>query len=793
VDTTPNRNGTETAAERPDTLAVLPLRDTVVFPEAVVPVLVGKDRSKALVRSLVQNDEPLVALTLTTAAAEEPGADQLAEIGTMARIVQLFEFPDGNYRLVVKGVSRIRLGPYSRSHPFLEAEVEHLSEVVTAGARREALQRQVTEAFRSLVERTPYLADQAAEVAGSLGDPSHLTDFVAASLNLDAETRQSLLETLDVEDRLERLVRITAQELEIIELGSRIQEQVASELQQNQREVLLRKQMEAIRRELGEQDEVAAEVDELRGRLDGAGLPEEARKEADRELQRLERLPAASQEYHVIRNYLDWMVRFPWSEVTEDHLEVAAARKILDDDHHGLDKVKERILEYLAVRSLKEDMRGPILLFVGAPGVGKTSLGRSIARSLGREFVRMSLGGVRDEAEIRGHRRTYVGALPGRIVQGLARAGTRNPVFMLDEVDKIGADYRGDPAAALLEVLDPEQNHDFRDHYLDVPIDLSQVLFIATANVVHTIPAPLLDRMEVVELPGYTVDEKVAIATKHLVAKQLDAHGLDEDMVSFDEAALETIASAYTREAGVRGMDRKVATVIRKAARMIVEGEAETVRITTATVGDMLGPEPFRVKSAERADEVGVVAGLAVTPVGGDVLFVETSLVPGSGKVTTTGQLGDVMRESAQAATTYVRSRAEGLGLDPKWIEAIDVHIHVPEGAVPKDGPSAGVTLATALVSASTGRPVRHDVAMTGEVTLRGKVLPIGGIREKVVAAHRAGIRTVVIPAENEKDLHDVPPEVRGDMDIHLVAHMDEVLEVALASADRAATVAETP
>jgi ATP-dependent Lon protease len=783
MESTPDRGGVEATIDRPKTLPVLPLRDTVVFPEAVVPILVGKDRSKALVRALMQDDEPVLALTLTTATGEEPTADQLAETGTMARIVQLFKFPDGNYRLVVKGVSRVRLGTYTQTHPFLAAEVEHLSDVVAGGTRLEALQRQVADAFRSLVERTPYLADQAAEIAGSLDDPSHLGDFVAASLNLDTGTRQSLLETLDVEDRLERLVHITAQELEIIEVGSRIQEQVASELQQNQREVLLRKQMDAIRRELGEHDEVAAEVDDLRERLDEAGLPEEARKEADRELQRLERLPAASQEYHVIRNYLDWMVRFPWSKVTEDHLDVAAAREILDADHHGLEKVKERILEYLAVRSLKEDMRGPILLFVGAPGVGKTSLGRSIARSLGREFVRMSLGGVRDEAEIRGHRRTYVGALPGRIVQGLARAGTRNPVFMLDEVDKIGADYRGDPAAALLEVLDPEQNHDFRDHYLDVPIDLSQVLFIATANVVHTIPAPLLDRMEVVELPGYTVDEKVAIAIKHLVAKQLDAHGLDEGSVSFDEEALETIASVYTREAGVRSMDRTVATVVRKAARMIVEGEVETIRITTETVREMLGPEPFRVKSAERADEVGVVAGLAVTPVGGDVLFVETSLVPGSGKATTTGQLGDVMRESAQAATTYVRSRAVGLGLDPKWIDEIDLHIHVPEGAVPKDGPSAGVTLTTALVSAATGRPVRHDVAMTGEVTLRGKVLPVGGVREKIVAAHRAGLRTVVIPTDNEKDLHDVPEQVRHDTEIHLVAHMDEVLEIALAPA----------
>jgi ATP-dependent Lon protease len=771
----------------PDTVAVLPLRDTVVFPEAVVPILVGKERSKRLVEALVEDQEPLLALTLTTAEEAEPGPEGLSRIGTVGKIVQLFKFPDGNYRVVVKGVNRIRLGPYVQTHPFLRAEIEELEEVQAAGPRLEALQRQLADDFRRLVELTPYLADQSAEVASGLGSASHLADFVAAALNLETETRQELLEIQDVVERLERLVRITAQELEILEVGSRIQQQVASELEQNQREVLLRKQMEAIRRELGEDDDAVAEVEELRRLLDEAGLPEEARKEADRELKRLEQLPSASQEYHVIRGYLDWMVRFPWAKLTEDNLDVPAARRILDDDHHGLEEVKERILEYLAVSSLKDDMRGPILLFVGAPGVGKTSLGRSIARSLGREFVRMSLGGVRDEAEIRGHRRTYVGAMPGRIVQGLTRAGTRNPVFMLDEVDKIGADWRGDPASALLEVLDPEQNHDFRDHYLDLPIDLSQVLFIATANVEHTIPAPLRDRMEVVRLPGYTVDDKVAIASGHLVDKQIDAHGLKAEQVSFAPEALELIAAAYTREAGVRTMDRKVATVVRKIARMIVEGEHESVEVTPELVRELLGPEQFRIKAAERTDEVGMVAGLAVTPVGGDVLFVETSLVPGKGKVTTTGQLGDVMKESAAAATTYVRSRADALGLEGDWLEKLDVHIHVPEGAVPKDGPSAGVTLTTALVSAVTGRPARHDVAMTGEVTLRGKVLPIGGVREKIVAAHRAGIRTVVIPADNEKDLVDVPERVREDMEIHPVSHMDEVLAVALAEEAAAA------
>lgn len=766
--------------DQTDRRGVLPLRATVVFPGAVVPILVGRDRSRALVAALLDGDEARLVVTSTRSDRDEPAPSDLAEVGTLVRIVQVVRFPDGNFRLVVRGEERVAIGPYTQTHPFLRADVTPLISTNPGGARVEALQRNVTASFARLVQLTPYLSDQQADAVAETSDPGDLADAVAGALDLDLETRQDLLETLDVEDRLTKIARITAQELEIVEVGTRIKQEVASELEQGRREAILRRQMAAIRRELGEGDDDGAEIEDLRRRLDGSGMPDEARKEADRELGRLERLPAGSQEHHVIRTYLDWMLRFPWTHMSADSIDIAAARGMLDADHHGLEKVKERILEHLAVRSLKGDVRGPILLLVGAPGVGKTSLGRSVATAMGREFVRISLGGVRDEAEIRGHRRTYVGAMPGRIVQALTRAGTRNPVVMLDEVDKIGADYRGDPAAALLELLDPEQNHDFRDHYLDVPVDLSQVLFVGTANVVHTIPGPLLDRLEIVELPGYTVDDKVSIASAHLVAKQLAAHGLDDAALQFTDDALELIASAYTREAGVRSLDRRIAAIVRKVARRIVEDGASAVVVGPDDVREMLGKQRYRSKLAEEADEVGLVAGLAVTGTGGDVLFVETSLVPGSGKVTTTGQLGDIMRESAQAAVTYVRSRSQVLGIPDGWWEERDIHMHVPEGAVPKDGPSAGVTLTTALASAATGRAVHRDVAMTGEVTLRGKVLPIGGLREKLVAAHRAGMRQVVIPVGNESDLDDVPDAVTSDLTITPVSHMDEVLAIAL-------------
>ncbi len=769
------------SADLPTAVAVLPLRDTVVFPGAVVPILVGKERSQRLVADLLDREEPLLGLTASRTQNEEPGPDELYEVGTVARIVQAFKFPDGNFRLVVKGVGRARLGPYVQESPFLAAEVTALPDVVSESTRLEALQRQLLIDFSSIVERTPYLPDQSQMLAGNIEDASRFGDFIASSLSLDLTTRQELLEIRDVEERLERLVRITAQELEILEMGSRIQEQVTEELEQTQREFLLRRQLEAIKKELGESGEGGEDADELRSRLEEAELPDEARKEAFRELGRLEGLPAASPEFHVIRTYLDWMVRFPWNVVTEDTIDVATARTVLNEDHYGLDDVKNRILEYLAVRKLKDDMRGPILCLAGPPGVGKTSLGRSVARALGREFVRMSLGGVRDEAELRGHRRTYIGALPGRIVQALTRAGTRNPVFMLDEVDKLGADYRGDPSSALLEILDPEQNADFRDHYLDVPIDLSQVLFIANANVLHSIPAALLNRMEVIEIPGYTIEEKVRIAEDFLVPQQLEQHGLREDQVEIDGDALELVAASYTREAGVRSLGRQIATIARKAALQVVDDGADVVTVERENVREMLGPERFRTKLAEERDETGVATGLAVTSGGGEVLFVEATPVPGKGKIMATGQLGDVMRESVDAAVTYVRSRSSALGLEEGWLDKTDIHIHVPEGAVPKDGPSAGVTLTTALVSALSGRPVRRSVGMTGEITLRGKVLPIGGVKEKVLAGQRAGLDTVLIPAENAADLEDLPDHVRDQLDIRLVEHMDEVLAAALA------------
>lgn len=778
-------NPTETgpaSSDLPGVLPVLPLRDNVVLPQMVLPILVGRDRSKALVQWMIDNDHDLLVLTGTRNDLEEPGPADVFPTGVLARVVQMSRFGDGTYRLVVEGVMRARLHAFAHTEPHLAAEVELLYDKNIDGARIEALQRQVLSMLRSLESLAPYLSAQTRHAASEIDSAAVFVDIVAGALNISSDDRQELLETLDVEQRLHHLLRLMAHELEVLKLGTEIKEEVEAEVEQTQREFMLRRQLEAIKRELGEDDSAESDLEDLRTRLEESGLPEEASEEAMRELGRLEKLPDASPEHHVIRTYLDWMVRFPWNTLSDDRIDVGVAREILDEDHYGLEKIKERILEYLAVRSLKQDMKGPIICLVGPPGVGKTSLGRSIARSLDREFVRLSLGGVRDEAELRGHRRTYIGSMPGRIVQGLARAGTRNPVVMLDEVDKIGADYRGDPAAALLEILDPEQNDSFRDHYLDVPVDLSAVLFITTANVLHTIPGPLRDRLEIIDVPGYTRRDKVEIARRYLVPKQAAEHGLDDDQFAVTQEALEEVAGSYTREAGVRGLDRVIAKLARKVVRSLVE-EGETEVVGVGDLPEMLGPVPFRPKSAEQTDEVGVTTGLAVTGVGGDVLFVEASLVEGSGKLTLTGQLGDVMRESAHAAVTYARGRvadAESDGL-AGWFERTDVHLHVPEGAVPKDGPSAGVTMTTSLVSALTGTPVRSDVAMTGEVTLRGNVLPIGGVKDKVLAAHLAGIDTVLLPSDNAKDLVDIPEDIRHQMDIRLVSHMDEVLDHAFA------------
>ena len=763
----------------PGSLPVLPLRETVVLPQMVIPILVGRTRSKELVRHLVENDLDMVALSALKNDSDAPEPTDVYPTAAVGKIVQLMSFPDGNYRVVVEGVGRVRLRAFAQVQPFMVADVDWLADRPGDAVRTEALRRRVLEQFAQLAERSPYLDDQALLRARGTDSPAALADFVASSMNLGLEARQELLEALDVELRLDALVRILAGELSVLEVGAQIQQEVESDLAESQREFILRRQLEAIQRELGELDSDGdGGDDDLRTRLEEADLPEPVRAEAFRELGRLAKVQQASPEHQVIANYLDWILRVPWSVLSEDRLDVARARGILDEDHHALDDIKERILEYLAVLQLKRDLRGPILTLVGPPGVGKTSLGRSIARAMGREFVRISLGGVRDEAELRGHRRTYIGSMPGRIVQSLARAGTRNPVIMLDEVDKLGADYRGDPASALLEILDPNQNDSFTDHYLDVPVDLSNVMFIGTANVLHTIPQPLADRMEIIHVPGYTRDQKAEIARRYLIPRQLEEHGLAREDAVIDDDAVAAIVAEYTREAGVRELERRIARVARKVAKRRVDGHDDAIEISTGELISYLGKPAYRDKTAVDDDQVGVTAGLAVTGVGGDVLFVEASLIPGKGNVTITGQLGDVMRESAQAALTFCRAHtADG---DP-WFDDHDIHIHVPEGAVPKDGPSAGVTMTTSLVSAVRGLPVRRSVAMTGEVTLHGKVLAIGGVKEKVLAAHLAGMETVLLPADNEKDLDDVPEAVREQLDIRFVATMDEVLAVALA------------
>jgi ATP-dependent Lon protease len=765
----------------PRVLPILPLRDMVLFPEIVTPIMVGREPSKRLIDESLSKDKLIVVTAMKDPQVPEPSPDDLYSIGTAARIVQMFKFPDGTMRVVVEGIARVRILRIISSSPFMVGEIEPVEIPSRRTERTDALVRSVLATFQKMVELAPYIPDQLFTAAINISEPENLADFMASNVNISTQERQELLETFDVEERLSKLLRILNRELKILEMGFQIQKEVESEVEAGQREIWLRKQLEAIRRELGEIGEESAEIEEFRKRLAELEMPDEARKEAERELARLEKIPPVSPEHSVIRTYLDWLLNYPWGQRTQDNLDVAAAEKILNDDHYDLEKVKERILEYLAVRKLKQDMRGPILCFVGPPGVGKTSLGKSIARALGRNFVRMSLGGVRDEAEIRGHRRTYIGAMPGRIVQAIRRAGTMNPVMMLDEIDKIGTDFRGDPAAALLEVLDPEQNSSFRDHYLDVPIDLSEVMFIGTANILDTIPPTLRDRLEIIEIPGYTQPQKVEIAKHYLIPKELTEHGLNEKQVVFEDEALAQIIEGYTREAGVRDLERRIATVARKAALKIASGKRK-VKVDKKVVREFLGPAKFKKTVAEEKDAVGVVPGLAVTGTGGEILFVECRLVPGKGSLTLTGQLGEVMQESARAALTLARSYQGELVVGPDWWEKYDVHIHVPAGAVPKDGPSAGVTITTALVSAITGRPARRDVGMTGEITLRGKVLAVGGIEEKLLAALRGGLKVVVLPAENAPDLEEVPEFVKESLQIVLVDTVDEVLDVALSA-----------
>jgi ATP-dependent Lon protease len=701
----------------------------------------------------------------------------------------MFKFPDGSLRLVVQGVQRFRLHQVHQYRPFLKASIELLTEVVPPEQEIEvkALAQSAQGLFQRVVELSPTLSDELQALAANIQEPSRLADFVAASLpSLTTPQKQEMLETLDVRARLERLNKVLVKDLEVLEVGNKIQSQVKTELQKNQREYYLREQMKAIQKELGEGDDQQREFNELREKVEAAGMPEDIKKEAMRELDRLSKMSPAAAEYTVARTYLDWLVALPWNKRTESEIDIKKAKEVLDNDHYDLEKVKERILEYLAVRKMKPDIKGPILCFVGPPGVGKTSLGRSIASSMGRKFHRISLGGMRDEAEIRGHRRTYIGALPGQIIQGLRRAESRNPVFMLDEVDKLGADFRGDPSSALLEVLDPEQNNTFKDHYIDQPFDLSEVLFICTANILDTVPPALRDRMEVIRLAGYIEEEKLHIARRHLIPRQLDNHGMPADNVVFEEDALKKLIREYTREAGLRNLEREIASIIRKVARRRAEGELDPVVVNPAKVEEFLGAPTFmREEMDERTLIPGVSIGLSWTAAGGEVLYIEATQMWGQKGLTITGQLGDVMKESAQAALSWVRAHARQLGIEESFFERVDLHLHVPEGAIPKDGPSAGVTLVTALVSQLTGRPVRSRVAMTGEITLSGRVLPVGGIKEKVLAAHRMGIKEVILPKRNEKAVkEDIPDNVRAELKIHLVSSIEEVLELALTAGD---------
>ena len=767
--------------EIPSSLPVLPLKETVIFPQSVSPLAIGQDRSVKLVDDVLEGERMLALLTVKNGDADPPGWDDLYEVGTAAVVHKMIRVPDGTLRILVQGVGRIRLVERVQEEPYLVGEFEEVSDEIEESPELEALTRSVQTEFGRLISLVPYLPSELELAAANVDDPSALSHLVASTLRLKTEEKQALLEQRDVTARLRDVLRILTRELEVVELGTRIQSQVQSELEKGQREYFLRQQLKAIQEELGEGDAEQAELNELRERFATLELPEDVQKSVDRELSRLEKIPSAAAEHGVIRTYLDWLVSLPWSTVTEDNLDLEHARAVLDADHYDLEKVKERILEHLAVSKLKNDVSGPILCFVGPPGVGKTSLGQSIARALGRKFARLSVGGVRDEAEIRGHRRTYIGAMPGTIIRTLRDAESINPVLLIDEIDKMGADYRGDPASAMLEVLDPEQNQHFRDHYLDLPFDLSKVLFICTANTLDTIPGPLLDRMDVIPLSGYTEDEKFGIAKRYLVPKQLEAHGLSPDQVTVSDRALRLIIRQYTREAGVRNLERRLADVFRKAARQIAEGKtrAKVLRVDERRVRSWLGPRRFEGEVRKRTSDPGVATGLAFTASGGDILFFEATAYPGKGRLTVTGQLGDVMQESAQAALSWVRAHAEQLGLDPDWFRDHDVHLHVPAGAVPKDGPSAGITMATAIASLVRQQPVSDDVGMTGEITLTGQVLPIGGIREKSLAAQRAGLKRVIMPRENEPDLADLPAETKRELEFVLVDSIDEVFAAA--------------
>jgi ATP-dependent Lon protease len=762
---------------------VMPVRSTVLFPFAIVPLNVGRPSSITLLNDVMAGDRTVAVFAQRDPSSHEPAPGDLHPVGSLGTVLRMVRVAEDRLTVLVQGTGRIRLGEAVQTQPYLRANVEPLAEIERDDVETEALMKTVIGQFERVVELSPNVPDEAVAAARSQAGPGRVGDFIASLLDLPAEDKQRVLEELDVAARLKLLTELLQRELQVLEVGQQIQESVRETIDKGQKEFVLRQQMEAIRKELGEGDDSQRELDELKEKIEKAQMPPDVRKEADRELARLQRIPPQAAEYTVARTYLETLCDMPWAIQTEDDLDLGHARAVLDEDHYGLDKIKERILEYLVVRRFKKDARTPILCFVGPPGTGKTSLGRSIAKALGRKFVRQSLGGVRDEAEIRGHRRTYIGALPGNIIRGIRRAGSRNPLFMLDEIDKLGADFRGDPSSALLEVLDPEQNSTFMDHYLDVPFDLSQVLFVTTANYLDPVPPALRDRMEVIELSGYTEAEKLEIAKRHLIPKAIRENGLEELGLQFTDDGILKVVREYTREAGLRNFERELANVLRRCAKEIAEGKKISKRLDEKCVRELLGPEKFEFERASKLDTPGAVLGLAWTPVGGEVLTIEASMMPGSKQLILTGQLGDVMKESAQAGLSYVRSHAVELGIAPDFFEHSDIHMHLPAGAIPKDGPSAGITMCTALVSLLTKRKALPGIAMTGEITLRGRVLKIGGLKEKVLAAHRAGLTTVIIPRENENDLEEIPVDVRTHMIFCPVEKIEQVLELALEDA----------
>ncbi len=773
---------TETIADKKlELLPILPLFDAALFPKMVLPLVVMQGESVKLVDEAMASDR-LIGLVVSKKIAKESASpeEDLYTIGTSALILKMAKTQDNRAQLLVQGLSRFKILEFMDSKPYLQAKIELIPETDTKDTETEALMANIVNLFARIAELTPGLPPEIGAMAKSIQDPGTLADMIASTINSTPDEKQKILELIDINERLKEVTRMANHQLEILELGNKIQSQVKGDIDKSQREYYLRQQLKAIREELGEKDDSSVELDDYRKKIAEKNLPEEAAKEAQRELNRLSRMHPSSAEFTVASTYLDWLTALPWHDSTPDNLDIKKARKVLDDDHFGLEKAKKRIIEYLAVRKLKPDSKGPILCFAGPPGTGKTSLGTSIANALGRKFHRISLGGVRDEAEIRGHRRTYVGALPGRIIQGIRRAGSNNPVFMLDEIDKVGSDFRGDPSSALLEVLDPEQNFSFSDHYLDVPFDLSMVMFITTANVLDTIPPALRDRMEVINLLGYTEDEKIKIANRYLIPRQRKAHGLKADQIIFSRGAIRQIISGYTREAGLRNLEREIATICRGVASKVAEGETSATNINLNNLSKYLGPIKIQTETRTRASTPGVAVGLAWTPNGGDILFIEATAMKGGKNLTLTGQLGEVMKESATAALSFIRANAIAMGVSDDYFANHDLHIHVPAGAIPKDGPSAGVTMLTALTSLLTNKPIRKDLAMTGEITLRGQVLPVGGIKEKILAAHRAGIKTIIMPKWNEKDLEEIPKKIQKDIQFHYVDKMMDVIKLAL-------------